>query len=180
MRAVVAVLLVAATLSHPAHAVDWHLGIGAAAELDGRTPDVGDLEPDAETARALVAGLAVGTGFGLEAGWVDLGEASVSAVADAGYRVDGDLWSLGLTWTADTGALQPYAKLGWFSRSESGQALTIVGTTPVDFDDDGVMAELGGRWFITDQFALRAGYTWYDFEPDADGSIGLLAELHFR
>lgn len=179
MRLAVATALLLSSLSFSAAAVDWHIGFGAAAELDDRNPTGGFNDTDTENATTAVAGVEVGQGFGVEASWVDLGEFTVNNVADAGFETDGDLWSLGLTWAPDTGALQPYAKLGWFSRSEDGTALTIAGPRRIDFDDDGVMGEVGGRWFVTESFALRAGYAWYDFDNDADGSVQLLAELHF-
>lgn len=179
MRNLLLCALALVGVSSSAQAVDWHLGLGAADQLDDRNPAISADGPDAETAITAVAGVEVGQGFGVEASWVDLGEYRVANVADAGYESDGDLWSLGLTWAPDTGALQPYAKLGWFSRSEDGTGQSIAGPVRVDFDDDGLMGEIGGRWFVTESFALRAGYAWYDFEHDADGSVQLLAELHF-
>ena len=41
------------------------------------------------------------------------------------------------------------------------------------------MAEAGLRWHVTEPFALRLGYTHYDFEREADGAAQLLAEWHF-
>lgn len=172
-------LLLLALAAPAAQAADWHIGVAAADDYDGRTPDFG-ARIETETARSLFGGLRFENGFGVEAAWVDLGEASQDAVADAGYRVDGTLWSVGLTWAPDTGDLQPYAKLGWFDRDEDGTFVGIAGPTPVSYDDDGMMAEAGGRWFLTQSFALRAGYSWYDFEPESDGSVLLGAEWHFR
>lgn len=179
MRRPLAVLLLGLSpLS--AVAADWHVGLGAVAELDNRTPRFGGVGVDTETAYSALGGLRFDNGFGVEASWVDLGRARVSAIADAGYEVDGDLLAVGLSWAPDTGALQPYAKLGWFDRSEDGTALTIAGPRPVSFDDNGVMAELGGRWFVSHRFALRAGYSWYDFDEESDGSALLAAEWHVR
>lgn len=172
--------LLAALSPLPAVATDWHVGVGGVAELDGRTPRLGAERVDAKNGYTAFGGLRFDNGFGVEAAWVDLGRARSRGIADAGYAVDGDLWSVGLTWAPDTGALQPYAKLGWFSRSEDGIADTLAGPRRVDFDDDGLMAELGGRWFVTRSFALRAGYSWYDFDGGSDGSAKLAAEWHFR
>ena len=172
-------LLLLALATPTAQAVDWHLGAAVADDYDGRTPDFG-ARIETDTARSAFGGLRFESGFGLEAAWVDLGDASQDAVADAGYRVDGTLWSIGLTWAPDTGDLQPYAKLGWFDRDEDGVFIGIAGPVPISYDDDGMMAEVGGRWFLTQSFALRAGYSWYDFEPESDGSVLLGAEWHFR
>jgi hypothetical protein len=163
-----------------AQAVDWHVGAAVTDDYDGRTPDFGGPSVDTEKGRSVFGGLRFDNGFGIEGAWLDLGDASQSAVADAGYRVDGKLWSVGLTFAPDTGALQPYAKLGWFDRSEDGTFIGIAGPVPVSYDDDGLMAEVGGRWFLTESFALRTGYSWYDFEPDSDGSVLFGAEWHFR
>jgi len=180
MRTTLAAATLLALIPFSASAVDWHLGIGAVAELDGRTPSIGGIKPDTQTAYTVVAGVELGQGFGIEVAGVDLGKARLSNIADAGYRVSGDLWSLGVTWSPDTGPVRPYAKLGWFTRDEKGSALTIAGPRRVDFSDDGLMAEVGGRWFVTDSFALRAGYAWYDFDRRSDGSVQVLAEVHFR
>ena len=171
-------LLALAPLS--AHAVDWHVGAAAHDKLDGRTPSFGGSRVEADTGRSLFGGLRFDNGFGVEAAWLDLGDASQSAVADAGYAVDGSLWSVGLSFAPDIGPIQPYAKVGWFDRDEDGVFVGIAGPLPISYDDDGLMAEVGARWFATDAFALRAGYSWYDFEPDADGSFMLAAEWHFR
>lgn len=177
-RPLVLLLLALSPLS--AFAADWHIGVGALAELDNRTPSIGGERVETETAYTALGGVRFANGFGVEASYVDLGRAYSIGIADAGYDVDGDLVTLGVTWAPDTGALQPYAKLGWFNRSEDGTALTIAGPRRVDFDDNGVMAELGGRWFVSDSFALRAGYSWYDFDEESDGSAMLAAEWHFR
>ena len=165
--------------SLPSFALDWHVGVGAAAELDGRGPTVAGVEPEAGTAWTLLAGARHRSGFGVELAWLDLGRLEVPGIADAGYRVDGSLFSAGVTYAPDTGPLQPYAKLGWFSRSEDGTALTIAGPRPFELDDDGVMAEVGGRWQFDAAWALRLGYAWYDFDDGADGSVQAVAELRF-
>ncbi len=180
MRSALIGTLLMMSVATSASAADWYVGVGVAGELDDRTPAVGGFGADTETARSLLGGVMLGNGFAFEASHVDLGDATVAPVADAGYAVDGRLWTAGLAWSPDTGRLRPFAKLGWFSRNEDGQALTIAGPTPVDFDDDGLTAEVGGRWFVTDAFALRAGYRWYDFDPKADGSVQVAAEFHFR
>lgn len=175
-------LVVCALLLSPlaAAAQDWHIGVGAAGELDQRNGRIGGADIDADNPYTVLGGLSWASGFGVEAAWVDLRDIEASNIADAGFRTDGDLWSLGATFAADTGALQPYAKAGWFWRSEDGSAITIAGPRRIDFDDDGVMAEVGGRWRINDSFALRAGYAWYDFDADSDGSVQVVGEMHFR
>jgi hypothetical protein len=175
--ACLALLPLAAPLA--AQSLHWHAGVGLAGELDGRGPPAG--RPlEAENAGTLLVGATHGSGFGVEAAYVDLGELVASNIADAGYEVDGELWSVGATYAIPLDAFEPYAKLGWFSRDEDGTQLTIAGPRPLRLDDDGVMGEVGLRWRASDAFALRLGYAHYDFEPDADGSAQLMAEWHFR
>jgi len=176
------VLILSALLLAPlsATAQEWHLGVGAAGELDRRNGRIGGADIDADNPYTVLGGMTWDAGFGVEAAWVNLGDIESSNIADAGFETDGDLWSLGATFAPDTGTLQPYAKLGWFWRSEDGTAITIAGPRRVDFDDDGATAEVGGRWMINDMFALRAGYAWYDFDADSDGSVQVIGEVHFR
>jgi opacity protein-like surface antigen len=172
-------LLGLAVLS-PAQAVDWHVGVGALDALEDRSLFEPRDGAKGESGVTAVAGLQFGRGFGIEAAWADLGELERSNLADAGYLTEGDLWSLGLTWTTQRGALRPYAKAGLFQREEEGSALTIAGPRRVSDDDSGWMAEAGARWHISDLFALRAGYAHYDFDRGGDGSVQVVAELHFQ
>lgn len=164
----------------PAQAIDWHVGVGAFDALEDRALFEPRDGAQGETAVTAVAGLQFGRGFGIEAAWADLGELERSNIADAGYLTEGDLWSLGLTWTTQSGALRPYGKAGLFQREEEGSTLTIIGPRRVSDEDSGWMAEAGARWHISDLFALRAGYAHYDFNGKGDGSVQLVAELHFR
>lgn len=164
----------------PAQAIDWHVGVGAFDALEDRSLFEPRDGARGETGVTAVAGLQFGRGFGIEAAWADLGELERSNIADAGYLTEGDLWSLGLTWTTQSGTLRPYAKAGLFQREEDGSALTIAGPRRVSDDDSGWMAEAGARWHLSDRFALRAGYAHYDFDRGGDGSVQVVAELHFQ
>lgn len=171
-------LFLLTSLPVAAQSLDWHVGLGVAAELDGRAPGF-DPQIDAEEAATLFVGATFENGFGFEAAYVDLGNITASGIADGGFDLDGELWSVGATYRIQLDQLEPYAKLGWFSREEDGVAITIAGPVPLSLDDDGLMGEVGLRWRITQPFALRLGYAWYDFEPDSDGSAQFAAEWHF-
>lgn len=162
-----------------AQELSWHIGLGLASELDERAPTTAGGRVDAENAGTVFVGAAHASGFGGEMAYVDLGGASEAGIADGGYDLDGELWSLGVTYAVAFDALEPYAKLGWFTRNEDGVALTIAGPRPFGVDDDGLMGEVGLRWRVTEPVALRLGYVWYDFEPDADGSAQFAAEWRF-
>ena len=158
---------------------EFYVGIGAADELSDRAPSFGG-RADADTVRNIFAGYNFTDTVGVEATYSDLGDLHLSGIADAGFDTDGDLWSVAVTYSPDTGAVRPYAKLGWFSRDENGQAITIAGPQRINFDDDGMTAEIGGRWFVNDSFALRLGYSWFDFDGGSDGSVGAGVEWHFN
>ena len=179
-RTTALVLLALWPLATPAAAQSWrwHAGLGLAGDLDGRGPP-GGFPVDAEHAATLFAGATHASGFGVEAAYLDLGRLVASNIADAGYDVDGELWSVGATYAIALDAFEPYAKLGWFSREEDGVGYSIAGPFPLRLDDDGWMGEAGLRWRATDAFALRLGYAHYDFAPDADGSAQLAAEWRF-
>jgi opacity protein-like surface antigen len=166
-------------LATHAQSTDWHIGVGAVGAMDDRAPYDFNVDSDADNGATFVAGIRFDNGFGVEAGYVDLGNVVAIGIADAGFDLDGELWSVGATWGWRFDQLEPYVKLGWFTREEDGITIGIAGPTPVSFSDDGVMAEAGLRWHVTEPFALRLGYTHYDFEREADGAAQLLAEWHF-
>jgi hypothetical protein len=157
--------------------LSWHVGIAMGTAMDKRGPY--DFDADADNSRSVFAGATHASGFGVEATYADLGRLHAPGIADGGFDLDGELWSLGATWSLSTGVIDPYAKLGWFWREDDGIALGIAGPTPMRIHDDGVTAEVGGRWRAGDAFALRLGYAWYDFDTDSDGSALLAAEWHF-
>jgi hypothetical protein len=181
MRHCVVPTLIAAALALPlvaeAQSIEWHVGAGASGQLDGRGPY--DFDANAENGRNLVAGARWDSGLGVEATYVDLGDLVSPGVVDAGFALEGELWSVGATWGWRFARLEPYVKLGWFTREDDGISISIAGSAPLRVSDDGLMAEAGLRWRVTDPFALRVGYARYDFESEADGSAQLLAEWHF-
>jgi hypothetical protein len=176
-RCVALTALFISPIAAQAQSVDWHVGIGVTSELDGRGPF--DFDADAEDGRTVVVGARFDNGFGVEAAYVDLGQILSPGIADAGFVLDGELWSVGATWGRRIERLEPYAKLGWFSREDDGISISIIGPAPLTVSDDGFMAEAGLRWYVTDPFALRLACAHYDFERDSDGSAQLLAEWHF-
>lgn len=175
--AAICAALVLATPAAQAQALSWHVGVGVAGALDDRGPY--NVEADADNGATLLVGAGFGNGFGVEAAYVDLGRVIEPGIADAGFDLDGELWSVGATWTYTLDRVEPYAKLGWFSREEDGTSITIIGPRPLRIEDDGWMGEVGARWRVTEPFALRLGYVHYDFESGADGSAQLAAEWHF-
>ncbi|GEM_PF-6292891 len=171
--------LVLAAAPVGAQSLDWYVGLGAAGKLDQRGLDGSPGKPDGETACTAYLGVSHASGFGAELAYVDLGRLRVDNLVDAGYRVDGELWSLGATYRIDLGDVEPFAKLGWFRRQDDGHASTLVGVHRFKVEDDGLAAELGVRWRATEALALRAGYAWYDFDGGRDGSVQVAAEWHF-
>lgn len=184
MRHALALAALAIPFIFPATAVaaddfSWHAGFGLAAELDQRVLSTPDARVEAEEAVTVFLGATHASGFGAELAYVDLGSVSEAGIADGGYELDGELWSLGLTYTVQMDAFEPYAKLGGYWREEDGVALTIAGPRPFALHDDGLMGEVGLRWRVSEPVALRLGYVWYDFEPDSDASAQYGAEWRF-
>lgn len=170
-------LLALLPLAAAAQSPEWHLGLGAAGDLDGRGPY--DFDANAENGRTLVVGARWDGGFGVEAAYTDLGQILSPGILDAGFVLEGELWSVGATYGWRFDRLEPYVKLGWFTRDDDGISISIAGSAPLTVSDDGLMAEAGLRWRVTEPFALRVGCTHYDFERRSDGSAQFLAEWHF-
>lgn len=172
-------LLLGLLAAGQASANGFYGGATIGQELDGRYGDLpGDLDVDG-AAKAFV-GWKLADDWSVEAAWHELGDASVVPIADFGFDTSTDGWSLGLRYVAPVDfALRPFAKVGYFSFSEEGETIGIAGPRRFDADDSGLMLEVGGLWSLNDTFVLRAGYEWYDFDGDADGSLNLGAEIHF-
>jgi opacity protein-like surface antigen len=175
LAALAAAALLCAT-SASAQELRWHAGLAVADGLEDRGPFDAD---HTDSTRSLFAGATFDGGFGIEVAYVDLQDIDSIGIADAGFHLEGELWSVGATYGRRVGAFTPYAKLGWFTRDEDGVSVGIAGPRPLSISDDGVTAEVGARWHLGDAFALRAGYAYYDFETGGDAHGLLGAEVHF-
>lgn len=118
--------------------------------------------------------------FGVEFGYSDLGTSQRSGVADAGFRLDGALYTLGLiARTQVRERFSVFGGLGAFNLSEDGTSNTIAGPRKLDNNDSGFYAELGGHVAFNDQFGARLSYQWFNFENGNDGTPWLGLEMRF-
>lgn len=171
-------VLVLAGATTPALAqAPFYLGLKVGAGLDGRIPD-GPGSLDTDTPFGGYAGWRFNDLFALEFGAMQLGNSQRSGILDAGLDVDGWLYQLGVSATmpvSDSFDIQ--GGVGGFRLNEDGKAITLIG--PVDFDNSGsgAYAEIGGRQRLNDQWSLRFGYTWYDFDAAGDGHFWAGAQI---
>jgi len=150
----------------------------------GDSPDerfgnvVGNLDTD--TSYGIYGGWNFHPNWGVEVSYTDLGTSKVVGIADGGFRVDGDLATVGVVYNQPINEnFSLLAGVGGFDRSEDGEALTIGGPRRLNLDDSGVYIEVGARFRFNGPLAIRASYQWFDFERDSDGIPTLGAEFNF-
>ena len=172
-------LLASLAVAPAAIAAPFYAGLRVGSELDGRFDDLGG-DIDTDTPFGGYAGWRIDDTFALEFGAMTLGNSTRSAVADAGLDLDGAIYQLGGVATvplADAFDLQ--AGLGAFRLEEDGEASTLIGPQDVDTSESGIYLEIGGRYRFNEQWSLRGGYTWYDFDAGGDGNAWGGVQLDF-
>jgi len=175
------VLFLLATLfATPALATtSFYTGLRVGSDLDGRLQDAGaPIETD--TPFGAYAGWRINENFALEFGATSLGSSTRSGIADAGLDLDGAVYQLGLV--ASIPVAENFELLGGagaFRLDEDGEAITIAGPVPIDASESGAYVEVGGRYLLNQQWSLRAGYTWYDFDAGGDGNVWGGVQLDF-
>jgi hypothetical protein len=162
-----------------------YLGVAVGEPMTGRFE--GDWDFDSETPHALYAGWNLDRHWAIEVGYVNLGDtvALNNSVGDF-LRVDGHMLDVGVRYRHPLGRrFEVSAGLGMFDFREDGWLSNLildpppVGYGPIDNNDRGVYAEIGGRFHFKGLIALRAAYRWYDFDAGNDGSPWLGIEFGF-
>jgi hypothetical protein len=164
-----------------AHADDtrFYGGVALGTELDGRYGDL-PADLDADHVAKFYFGWRFAEDFSVDATWHELGDARVEPITDFGFDTGTDGWSIGLRYVAPVDfAVQPFARVGYFSFDENGETIGIAGPRDFEADDQGLTVEVGALFPINDRFVLRAGYEWFDFDGDADGSFNAGGEIRF-
>lgn len=172
-------LLASLALAPTLSAAPFYAGLRVGGELDGRFDDIGG-DIDTDTPFGGYAGWRINDTFALEFGATTLGNSQRTGIADGGLDLDGAIYQLGGIATvplADSFDLQ--AGLGVFRLEEDGEAGTIAGPRDIDVSETGAYLEIGGRYRFTEQWSLRGGYTWYDFDAGGDGNIWGGVQLDF-
>lgn len=118
--------------------------------------------------------------FGLEVGYTDLGASQRSGIADAGFDLDGALYTAGLIASAPLRErFSAFGGLGAFNLREDGTSITIAGPRKFDNNDSGFYAEIGGHVAFNEQFGARLSYQWFNFENGNDGTPWLGLDVQF-
>lgn len=180
MRSLIAVLLLGATgLAQAAGSYPWYFGLRIGDDLDKRLPaGPGDL--DSQRIFGAYGGYHFKNGFGIEVGLNDTGNTTRSGILDAGLDVEGNLYSVGGTYSREVAPhFSLFGGAGLFRLEEDGTSITIAGPRPLDLSETGFYLEAGGVYVVNDFVGLRASYQWFDFDEDSDGTPFLGAEIHF-
>lgn len=157
----------------------FYLGLRVGSAMEERLPqEPGNLDTDTPL------GGYVGYNFtdfvGVEVAYTDLGKSTRSAIADAGFDLDGSLWTIGATGNVPINEqFSAFGGAGYFELSEDGTAISIAGPRRINLDDSGFYVEAGGRYHFNDQFAARLSYQWFDFDRDSDGTPWFGLEVGF-
>jgi opacity protein-like surface antigen len=118
--------------------------------------------------------------FGVEFGYSDLGTSNRSGAADAGFRLSGALYTLGLLGRASLqDQFSIFGGLGAFNLREDGTSITLIGPRNLDNNDSGFYAEFGGQYAFNDKIGARLSYQWFNFENGSDGTPWLGLEVRF-
>lgn len=178
MRKSPLLLALALAFSAPVYAADYYLGVGISQAPDGDQRGFSD-DVDTDPFGKVYGGVYVGQNFSIEGAYHDFGNASLNDVADFGFDLDADAWSVGVRYEYGDAAWAPYSKVGYFSSKTEGELITIAGTTQISDSDNGLMLEGGVRWTPNDTFSLRGGYEWFDFEGGSAEGLTIAAEFSF-
>lgn len=148
-----------------------YFGLTVGSKLDGRVPDgAGSLDTD--TPYGGYAGWRFTDTLALEFGAKHLGNATRSGIVDAGLDLDGAIYQLGVVGSLPINdQFDLIGGIGAFRLDEDGTASTLIGPVDVDNSGSGAYLDVGGRVKLNEQWSLRAGYSWYDFDAGGDGQI---------
>lgn len=172
-------LLACAQGATAASSYPWQFGLRFGDALEKRLP-AGGGALDTERPLGATAGYAFHKHFAVELSITDLGRSERSAAADAGFQLEGNLYTLGLvamTEVADRFAV--FGGVGAFRLMEDGTATTLAGPRRFDIDQSGFYLEGGARYRLNSVAYLRGSYQWLDFDQDSDGTPWLGVEVHF-
>lgn len=156
----------------------FYLGLEVGSAMEDRFDELGG-DIDSDNLWGGYGGYRLTDSLAVELHVNELGESSRSAILDAGFELDGTVYSLALVGAFPVhDRVDILAGVGAFRLDEDGQTFTLLGVRNVDSSDSGLMAEGGVRWHLDQTWALRASWRWYDFER-ADGSLIGAVEASF-
>lgn len=155
------------------------LGLRGGTELDGRLPK-GPGVLDSDNALGGYVNYFWHQNLGIELAYANLGSSSRSGILDAGFDLDGDLYTFGLVASFPIAERwQLLGGIGGFNLREDGTSVSIAGIRPFDNDDSGFYLEAGSRFDFNESLSARLSYQWFDFDRESDGTPWLGAEVRF-
>ena len=176
---VLAVTLLITSQGALAAEAPFYLGLRVGSAMENRLPQEPG-NPDSETPFSGYVGYHFTDFFALEVSYTDLGNSTRSAIVDAGFDLDGSLWTIGATGNLPINEhFSAFGGGGFFDLNEDGTAISLGGPRQLNADDRGFYVEAGGRYRFTEQFAARLSYQWFDFDRDGDGTPWFGLEVGF-
>lgn len=175
-------MFAALALSQSAQAVEGYVGVGITQVPGGRDFRLGNglvVSGETQSFSRFFGGIWINESFAIEGAHHDFGRRTLPAIADFGYDLESEGWSLGVVYEYGDAAWAPYTKIGYFTADIDGEFTTIAGSQQVSRSDNGLMLEGGVRWTPTDTFSLRGGYEWFDFEGGGDIGLTIGAQISF-
>lgn len=166
----IAMLVLAATAMPALAAPPLYVGLRAGGDLGDRLDHFGgNIKTD--TIYGGFVGARLNDAFAFEVGASNLGSAERGA-ADYGIRLDGALYQMGVVGTLPlTNKFHLIGAIGAFRLEEDGSSGTFAGPVDIDNSGGGAYVEVGGRYRMNEQWSLRSGYSWYDFELGDAGHL---------
>lgn len=178
-RPLLVLLLSAITASSAWAETPVYAGLRVGTHLDGRFDNLGG-NIDTDTPYGGYLGWNLNETFAIEFAASHLGNSTLSNIADGGFDVDGALYQLGAVASFPlSDQFNVLGGVGAYRLNEDGEGSTIAGPINVDFSDSGVYVEVGGRFQLNPQWALRASYTWFDVDSGSEGNVWGGVELKF-
>lgn len=158
---------------------ELYFGLRAGSEMDSRF-DFGGDPVDVDTPYSAYGGWNFTEHWGIELGYTDVGDSFGNAILDAGFELDGSLFTAGVSYRhAINERFDVFAAVGAFALKEDGNLIGIAGPIAFDNDDTGAYAEVGGRFHFNEEVALRASYQRFNFDGGSDGTPWLGVEVGF-
>ncbi len=172
-------LLCAATLSAAAPETPFRAGLRFGADMKDRLPAHSG-SVDTKIPFGVTGGYQFDDIFGIEVGFTDLGRSRAQPIADAGFDLDGQIWTIGGTAEMPLNeSITGFVGAGYFDLSEDGTFSGIAGPRPFNNDDSGAYLELGLRLAVLDQLDVRGSYQHFNFDSSAEGTPWLGLEARF-
>jgi hypothetical protein len=175
------VLLLLPALASAASAtpLNFYLGASLGEEVVAETGDP-SFDVSGDSAYKVFAGLKLGRILGVEVAYHDFGtQVCCPNVADYGFNLDVDGLSAAGVVGLSISRVNLFAKLGVFSWNEDGFFDGLIGRIDVSDDGQDLMGGVGAAVKLTDHFAVRAAWEYFEFAGSDVDFVSLGVEYKF-